>query len=487
MNSQRIVSLARWSIGTVALAGIVTVYQRWFHVNPTTVALTLLLFILILASKWGLRYAVAASIGATVCYNYYFLPPVRTFTIADPQNWLALLAFLVTAVIASRLSDRIREEALQARSRQGEVEVLFQLSRELLQTDQVADLIHAVPGSIVRVSGASAVLLFLAEGQRAYRSGMTSIPFVPAEDLLELIALPAPSHLKDGLRIAIPLRAGVKPRGVLILEGVHLSDDTFDAIGGLVSVAIDRAQALEELTRGEAAKESDRLRGVMLDSITHELRTPLTSIKAAVTTLLSSETLNHDDTHELLTVINEESDRLNHLVGQAVEMARLDTREINMRISPQTVSSLLDSIQAECSGFVSNRDLRIQIPDGLPCVLADLVWIRKVLCNLLDNAAKYSPAERPIKISLEHKGSEVEISVADRGIGIDSMEQPMIFDKFYRSQSQIERIPGTGMGLAISRAILEAHGGKISVTSQLGQGSVFTFSLAVAEDKATRG
>jgi two-component system sensor histidine kinase KdpD len=487
VNSQRIVSLARWTLATAALAGIVTVYQRWLHVNPTTVALTLLLFILMLAAKWGLRYAVAVSIAATVCYNYYFLPPVRTFTISDPQNWLALLAFLATAVIASRLSDRIREEALQAKTRQAEVEVLFQLSRELLQTDQVADLINAVPNSIVRVSGASAVLLFLAEGQRVYRSGVARVPFAPAEDLAGLMAMPAPTSLEDGRRIAIPLRAGVKPRGVLILEGLHLSDETYDAIGGLVSVAIDRAQALEEVTRGEAAKESDRLRGVMLDSITHELRTPLTSIKAAVSTLLSSENIGQADTRELLTVIDEESDRLNHLVGQAVEMARLDTREINMRISAQTIASLLDGIKEECSGFVTNRDVRIEIPAGLPCVQADPVWIRKVLCNLLDNAAKYSPADQPIIVSAEQKGAEVDISVADRGIGIDSMEQPMIFDKFYRSQSQIERIPGTGMGLAISRAILEAHGGTISVTSQLGQGSVFTFSLPVAEEKPTRG
>lgn len=479
MNSQRIVSAARWTAATASLAGIVTVYQRWLHVNPTTVALTLLLLILVLAAKWGLRYAVVASLAATGCYNYYFLPPVRTFTIADPQNWLALLAFLVTAVIASRLSGRIREEALEARARQREVEVLFALSRELLQTDKVGDLLHAAPRSIVRASGASSVLLYVSGSETVYRSGHTAAPLLEGDAMAELMLLPRTTRQRNGQQIAIPLKAGVKPRGALVVEGLSLSDDTFDAIGGLVSIAIDRAQALEELTRGEAAKESDRLRGVMLDSITHELRTPLTSIKAAVSTLLSGEKTSQDDTQELLTVIDEESDRLNHLVGQAVEMARLDTHEITMRISPQSVEDLVKDVAEVCGGTFATRELRTELPSGLPDVQADLLWIRKVLCNLLDNAAKYSSADQPIVLTAERREDAVQFSVADRGLGIDITEQAMIFDKFYRSQSQVERIPGTGMGLAICRAILEAHGSSILVTSQLGKGSVFSFSLQI--------
>ena len=481
MNSERIISLVRWTVASAALAGIITVYVRWLRVNPTTVALTLLLLILALAAKWGLRYAVAAALAATACYNYFFLPPVGTFTVSDPQNWLALFAFLVTAIIASRLSDRIREEALEAQTRQREVELLFQLSRDLLGTDQVAELMNAVPDAVMRVSGAAAVVLFLSDGDRIYRSGEIKGALPDPETLSSLPTLPGPSRLDDGKRIAVPLRAGVKPRGALIVEAVELSDGTLDAMGGLISIAIDRAQALEELTRGEAAKESDRLRSVMLDSITHELRTPLTSIKAAVTTLLSADTINQEDSHELLTVIDEESDRLNHLVGQAVEMARLDAREINMQVGPHTVQNLLAGLVEECGGLVMTRELRTALPPSLPAVQADPLWIRKVLCNLLDNAAKYSPEGEPITIAAEQYETGVHISVADRGIGIDAMEQAMIFDKFYRSKSQLQRVPGTGMGLAICRAILEAHGGSITVTSQLGRGSVFTFSLLVAD------
>ena len=475
------IRLARWVSVAAALAGIVTVYHRWLHVNPTTVALTLLLFILLLAAKWGLRFAVAASIAATVCYNYFFLPPVGTFTISDPQNWLALLAFLATAVTGSRLSARIREEAHEARTRQREVEMLFQLSRELLQTDKVSELINAVPRSIALVAKASAVLLYLVNGDRVYRAGDGTPEMPETRALRELMMLPTASRLDAGHRVAVPLRAGVKPRGLLLVEGVLLSEETLEAMGGLVSIAIDRAQALEDVTRGEAAKESERLRSVMLDSITHELRTPLTSIKAAVTTLLSDQPVNEADRRELLTVVNEESDRLNHLVAQAVEMVQLDTREIHMRISSQPVDALIEGLSETCGGLTAAREIRTSISPGLPAVEADPVWIRKVLCNLLDNAAKYSGAGQPIAVSAERTGEMVAISVADRGIGIDAAEQPMIFEKFYRAQSQIQRVPGTGMGLAICRAILEAHGGSITVTSQVGHGSVFTFALPASE------
>ncbi len=481
MNSQRIIAFARALAVGAGLAGVITVYHRWLHVNPTTVALTLLLGILLLASKWGLRYAVAASLAATLAYNYYFLPPLGTLTIADPQNWLALLAFLATAVIASRLSARIREEAEEARKGQREVEMLFHLSRELLQTDNVTELIHAVPGSIALVCQAVSVLLFVEDGGRVYRAGVVADAPPDAQMLRELMRLPAASRIDGRHGVAVPLRAGVKPRGVLVVEGVTLSDETLEAMGGLVSIAIDRAQALEDVTRVEASKESERLRSVMLDSITHELRTPLTSIKAAATTLLSQEPVSEGDLHELLTVIDEESDRLNHLVAQAVEMAQLDSREIQMHCSPQSVRDLVWSAREGCGAQVSVREIRVEIPSALPPVLADPAWIQKVLCNLLDNAVKYSRAGEPVVVSADVREEMVRISVADRGAGIDPVDQSMIFDKFYRARAQTERVPGTGMGLAISRAIIDAHQGTISVVSQPGRGSVFTFTLRLCE------
>ena len=478
MNSRRFVAATRWIVAFSALAGIVIVYRTLLHVNPTTVALTLLLYILLLAARWSLRYAVAVSLVAAACYNFYFLPPVGTFTIADPQNWLTLFVFLATSVIGSRLSEQARDEAEQARSRQHEVELLFTLSCELLQTENVAELVNAVPKMIHRVSDAGSVVLYLLDGDRFYQAGVHARSGIELPHLRQLaLGLAGPEATPDG-EIRISLRAGVRPRGLLMLTGLRLSTETFQAIGGLVSIALDRAQALEDVARGEATKESERLRTLILDSITHELRTPLTSIKGATSTLLSTEEVSAEDRQELLTIVDEEADRLNRLVGRAVEMAQLEAQEIHMNFVSVSLPNLVEHARGSCASIASTHPITINLPE-LPLVSADPEMVGKVLCNLLENAAKYSKPESPIFISAEQKDGYVLTSVADRGIGIDPTEQSLIFDRLYRSRTQGGSTPGTGMGLAISRAIIESHKGTLTVTSQLDHGSVFTFSLPV--------
>jgi two-component system sensor histidine kinase KdpD len=466
------------------LTGIVAAYRLWLHVNSTTVALTLLMLVLFLAAKWGLRYAVVTSLIATVCYNYFFLPPIGTFIINDPQNWLGLFAFLTASVVGSRLSERAREEAEDARGRQRELEVLYGLSRELLQTENVASLLNAIPPALMLVTRANAVLLYLLNGDRRYMAGDTSM--LPMDDIgLRQLSLTMPAPDSVGSESRVPLRVGVRPRGMLLLSGASFSPETLEAIGGLISVSIDRAQALEDVTRGEAAKESERLRSLMIDSITHELRTPLTAIKASATTLLLPGTLGPDEQKDLLMVIDEESDRLNRLVSQAVEMAQLDTQEVHMTFAPMSVQEMVERALDTCATVLVDRDLKLTLPP-LPTVVADAEFIAKVLCNLIENASKYSAKGTPIFLSAERKDEIVSISVADRGIGIDLSEQGLIFERFYRSNSPGQQISGTGMGLAISRAIIEAHRGSLTVTSQLGEGSVFSFTLPVAPKNETR-
>lgn len=457
-----------------ALAGIVLVYKHWFHVNPTTVALTLLLFILLLAAEWGLSYAVVISLAATACYNFFFLPPVGTFTISDPQNWLALFAFLLTAIVASRLSHRARNQASQARSRQQELEILFRLSRELLQTESVAALVSSIPSSVASVTGARSVLLYLLDGDRVYRAG---------NDYPSQLEIPQLRQISNTLstvdpgadEIQVPLRTGVRPIGLLLLRGVSLSAATSEAIAGLISMSMERAHALESVARGDAARETERLRTLMIDSITHELRTPLTSIKGAATILLEGG-MEGENSHELLTIVNEESDRLNKLVSEAVEMAQLDAQQVQMHRTPVNVASLIEESCEACSWVTESRALRINVPIELT-IDADASFMKKVVCNLLENAAKYSKPASPITVSaVEHDGF-VAVSVADRGIGIDPAEQALIFERFYRARSNSAPSAGTGMGLAISRSIVETHGGRLQVISQPNQGSVFTFTI----------
>ena len=473
----------RWVLAFGALAGIVLVYRRWLHVNPTTVAVSLLLFILLLAAKWGLRHAVAISIAATACYNFYFLPPVGTFTISDPQNWLALFAFLATGITGSRLSQRARDETEEARKRQREVEVLFTLSRELLQTDNVAALVNAVPKFIKNTSQADSVVLYLLDGDRLYQTGLQQVSNVELPHLRQLALSLSEPQIGPGEETRIPLRTGVRPRGLLLLRQVKLSSESFQAIGGLVSIALDRAQALEDLAKGEANKESERLRTLILDSITHELRTPLTSIKGAASALLSTEQISEENRRELLTIVDEESDRLNRLVGQAVEMAQIEAQEVHMNFAPVAIEDLVLQAQESCASVLMTHQVTVELP-VLPKVSADAEMIGKVLHNLLENAAKYSKPDSPIFLSAEQKDGYVLTSVADRGLGIDPAEQGLIFDRLYRSRAQSVTIQGTGMGLSISRAIVESHHGSLTVVSQPGQGSVFSFSLPTSQSKS---
>ncbi len=480
MKTRHIVTAVRWiaTLGTLAL--IVLVYRRWLHVNPTTVAMTLLLFVLVVAARLSLRYAVVASVVATACYNFYFLPPVGTFTIVDPQNWLALFAFLATGVIGSRLSQAARDEAKQARLGQRELRVLFTLSRELLQAQNVAELVNTLPMLVNAAARAESTALYLLDGDRLYVAGAPNSLMVELPHLRQLALTQQTPELLPHDGADIPLRAGVRPRGLLRMTCVRLSSETLQAIGGLVSIALDRAQALEDVTHSEASKESERLRTLILDSITHELRTPLTSIKGATSALLTTEGMTQEDRRELLTIVDEEADRLNRLVSQAVEMAQIETQEVHMSFAPVDLHDVIADARKTCASIGAAHPVTVDLPK-LPPVIADRVMIGKVLCNLLENAAKYSPAGSPIFISAEQKGGTVTTSVADRGVGIDPAEQSLIFDRLYRSRAQSQQTPGTGMGLAISRAIIEAHHGTISVTSQLEHGSVFSFSLPLRE------
>lgn len=475
MHSRRSIAIVRWLLAFTALAGIVLVYRRWFHVNTTTVALTLLLLILFLAAEWGLRYAVLVAIVATILYNYFFLPPIGTFTISDPQNWLALLAFLITAIIASRLSQRARNEATEAKRGQHELELLFRLSREFLQSEDFGSLLANVPSALLDITSARTAKLYLLEGDRLFQAGeIDSDIELPHLQQLASTLTEVQDEVND---LEIPIRSGVRPKGVLVLRGVLLSRATAQAIGSLISISMQRAQALESLAHNEAAKESERLRTLMIDSVTHELRTPLTSIKGASTALL--EGINPDQQRELLSIISEECDRLNRLVSEAVEMAQLDARQVQMHFAPVPVADLIAAARETCSWVEEQHNVTFEVQNELE-IRADRVMFQKVICNLMENAAKYSKAGTAIAVTAVSEGGNAVISIADNGIGIEPLEQGLIFERFYRARSQAESGYGTGMGLAISRAIVEAHGGTIRLTSQIGHGSVFSVVLPVA-------
>jgi two-component system sensor histidine kinase KdpD len=418
-------------------------------------------------------------VAAALCFNFFFLPPIGTLTIADTQNWVALFAFFFAAVVASNLSDRARRQTEEADRRRHDVERLYVFSQQLMVADNVLELLKAVPRYVTETFGVEHAAIYVPTRQHAYRSDPDRQE-IPLEDLRDAAAR-GEVMIDAARRLAVsPLRMGIRSVGALGIVGELPTRETLEAVGSLIATAIERARAVEELTHTEATQESERLRSALLDSVTHEFRTPLTAIKASVTTLRSEAPLKSEEKQDLLAVIDEESDRLNRLVGEAVEMAQLDAKEVKLEIAPHQISEAIDAALAESKQALDDHPVEVRLPQRLPAVLMDVSWIKKVLQHLLENAAKYSPPGSAIFVSSEAKNNRLITSVADRGAGIDDLERSMIFDKFYRGQSQRYRVQGTGMGLAIVKAIVEAHGGRIEVTSQLGHGSVFSFGLPLA-------
>jgi two-component system sensor histidine kinase KdpD len=474
-------------LALLIVAGITVFFRKSLpHVNQTTVALSFLLAILAVSAVWGMTVSVLMALAAILSFNYFFLPPIGKFTVADPQNWVALLAFLVTSITGSQLSNRIRREADNANQRRREIEHLYTFSQKLLGEGNVIQLMNAIPNHIVESFETGAASLFLADKNKFYRSGFGTLQL--EEEQLRM-AYEREEPYVDAARGFCygPVRLGMKPIGSFGLSGAPLSRQSLEAMGTLLGIAIERTRAVEQLSHTEADRQSERLKSALLDSITHNFRTPLTSIKASVTSLLTPNPPNGAQQKELLEIVNEECDRLNKLVEDASEMSQLEAGEIELEFRAVPVQELVDAALSYCKISLAGREVRVQIPPGLPPVRADLTRGKEVLVQLLENANLYSKEEQPIVVTAEQSGKAILFSVADRGPGIDTMEQGLIFDKFYRGKEQRSVIQGTGMGLPISKAIVEAHGGTISVTSQLNHGSVFSFTLPVARAGDLRG
>jgi len=459
----------------VAAIGVITTIDFRLHVNPTTVALTFLVAVLLVSAYWGLRYAVILALGASAAFNFYFLPPIGTFTIADPQNWIALFAFLITALVASNLAEHARRDAEVAKQRRREVELLYDLSQRLLASENELELLNALPLYVQEIFSVRSVSMIAADHPSVYRSSPDA---EVDESLLRIALMRGEPNVQAGTAY-VPLRLGVRIVGALGVTGYNLSRGTLDAIGSLAGLSIERVRALEALSKNQAMQENERLRSALLDSVTHEFRTPLTAIKANVTTLLSDAAPGDHGRRELLTAIDKETDQLNRLVAEAAEMRQLDAGMFKLDLHLHSIQEVIQPALEDAKVSLEKHPVKIQVPSDLPTVRIDTQRIREVLMHLLDNAGRYSDPGTPIKVTAEVKSDRLVISVADRGRGIDSLEQTLIFDKFYRGGRQGYTAPGAGMGLPIAKAIVGAHGGTIGVVSQLGQGSVFSISLPI--------
>ncbi len=484
MDQNRIQSLARLCASLLIVSGITFLFRRIVtEVNSTTIALTLLLAILGIATEWGLLEAIVSSVAGMLCFNFFFLPPVGTFTIADPQNWVALFAFLVTAVVASQLSARVKQRALEATRRQHEMERLYELSRGLMLIDNRSAMAEQVSHRIAQVFGLPCVAVFDRKREHVYRTDPQDL--LVSDSKLRDVALQGTVFHDSAARLAVlPLSLGGEPVGSLAISGGAISDTALHAIGNLTAIAMERARAEETASRMEAARQNEEMKSMLLDALAHEFKTPLTSIKAAASSILDEESPAQK---ELVTIIDEEVDRLDSLVNETIWMARIEAGDLRLHKLPHAVANLIDIALEKLRILLKDREVKIECSPSLPEVFADAELAGLAIRQLVTNALKYSNPESPIVIRADVADRSVRISVRDSGPGISQKELARVFERYYRLAVTASRVPGTGMGLTIARDIVRAHGGDIGVNSEPGLGSEFFFTLPTAGKKKEEG
>ena len=464
------------AVRVLASLAIIAASLAFLHfvvaVNAVTAALSLLLAILFLATFWGLTEATTASLLAVLGFNYYFLPPIGQLTIQDPQNWVALLAFLITAVTASQLSARARRRAAEAEEQRLEAGRLYELVQSMMLTGGPAKTIAEFVESVVRVYRCGAAAFYYRAADEIARSGPES-EIMSAQDL-RAASESDEVYINRGRGVAmVSVRLGGKPIGSMGLTAPLPADRTLGAIANLVAIAIEKARALEEASQSESDRRSEALKSALIDSLAHDIKTPLTSIKAAVTTLLGGA---DPARRELLTIIDEEAERLNLLAAETMAMARIEAGKLHLNRRAVPLAELVRRALAELTAALENRRTVIQAPETL-VVDADPEFASQAIKQVVENALKYSPEGSPIGITAERRLGKIVVTVRDEGPGIDENERARIFEKFYRGRRRRFDTSGTGMGLAIAKGIVEAHGGRIWVESEAGQGSAFYLTL----------
>lgn len=449
--SPAVLRLRSTLIALVGIAAITVVCYRLVHVSATAAAIALLLGVL-LAGVYGRKAeAVIASFAATLSLDYFFVPPVGSISIGNPDGWISLIAFLAVALVATNLSGRLRLQRDQLMERQLESEKLHALNRAMLFSGG-EDVRRLIVNKCTELFNFSEVALF--------------------EEPLE------PNVEKTWT--LVPVVLGNKNFGSFAFRGASPPETTLQALGNTIAVALAQAQAQEAGSRAEAVRKGEELKSMMIDALAHDLKTPLTAIEAAGEMLLHGTDVRPQQRQDLLEVIQQEAQGLRRLVNEAIHLARIDANRLKLERHASTVRELIGTAVQSISERSSSRQIQIEVPDDMPPVSVDSDLMVQALKQLLDNAMKYSPSRSPVLVSAQAGNGFVSIEVRDQGQGLTELEQRHVFDKFYRGRHDRSAVQGTGMGLAITKEIVEAHGGSASVESQVGHGSRFTIALPVA-------
>jgi two-component system sensor histidine kinase KdpD len=471
------------AVATLAIVAGATAACRFADVNATTTGFVYLIAVLLVAAAWGIVESVVASVAGMLCFNFFFFPPVGTLTITDPHNWIALFSFLLTAIVASELSARAKQQARAAIERQRELERLYALGRSILLDQGGGPLAQRLAHNVAHAFELPSATLHDFATEKEYRAGADDLA-IPPEVLSAALSgeTMTRADVVDA-RFAL-IRLGGKPAGVLGLRG-RVSDTTVDAIANLVAIGLERARTQDAETRAEAARQSEELKSMLLDAIAHEFKTPLTSIKAAATSVLSDEGVSGAH-RELLGIVDEETDRLNHLVSDAIEMSRIEGGRFRLSRSSVRPADLIARVVQQMRARLAEREVRCDIEEALPETMLDRDLVELALRQLIDNAAKYSPPGAPIRIGAARRGAGIVFAVADSGPGVPPHERQQVFERFYRAPAHKSGVPGSGLGLYVVREIARAHGGDAVLAGEAAGGAQVEICVPLEEEAADR-
>jgi two-component system sensor histidine kinase KdpD len=451
------------------------------------------------AVTWGLLPSIFAAILSVLVYNFLFIPPLYTFNVASPRDLLNLIVFLIAAVLTSNLAARVRNQAEAAKHREARTAALYALSRQIAGAAELNDVLRAIVTYVAQVLSAKVVIL-LPEADRILLQAAhpADIELTEAERAAATWAWqhnqPAgrgADTLPGGEWFYLPLATARSTVGVLGLqfdtpEAVISPDQRrlLEALAGQAAVAIERTRLVREMEQARLLTETERLRDALLSTISHDLRTPLVSIIGAVSSLLTyGATYAETDRRELLLTIQEEAERLNRFVGNLLDMMRLESGALELKRDWVEIGDVIGTALSRLTHALGEHQLVVEVEPDLPMLWIDFVLIEHVLVNLLENAAKYSPAHSTIQVTARRQGRAIIVQVGDQGIGVPAADLERIFDKFYRVQRGDRHGASTGLGLSICRGIVEAHGGDISAMSPAnGKGTVFTVTLPLEKE-----
>jgi len=471
--------VVHWLVGTGMVAS-----ATWLLVmagaNSATAGILFLVLVVWSSTQAGLALSLYMALLCGVSFDYFFLIPYHTLMLAGAQQWVDMLSFTASCVVVSRVAERARRQTRQAEQRREDVERLYELSQEMMLHEDASSLIRDLPRVIHRIFELGGVVLYVCD-QDQFHASTDNVPASLRGGMLSITQGNAPTISTDSNYYLAPLMLGLRSVGALAWTPDELSREVATAVSAQVAIVLARSIAIEASSRIEAAREAERLRTALIDSLTHELRTPLTSIRAAATTLLEAEGLDEEGRKDLVMIVDEEASRLDTLIGEAVEMAEIDANVVRVHVTRQHSRALLEQAVEESRKALVSHRVVIKAEETDEPVWFDAHLLGRVLRHLLENAGAHTPVGTRVVLSSGRAGGRLEFVVEDDGPGVEPVDLPKIFEKFYRGKRSVARSKGSGMGLAITRSILTTHGGGIEVTSAPGKGTSFRFWVPLVE------